>query len=412
MDGYFFILFSLLPASIILGPAISLFNILLINFSFIGLIVYTKEYKFLSNKTVKLILILWLYLIFNSIISKDFSIGALRNLGFIRFIILFCSFNYFFYHKSFFDKILIIWTLTLFILTVDVYIESIVGTNILGYGQEYGKRIVSFFKDEPIVGGYVNAFYLIIVGYLFSLSHKFSVNYKYLILLISLFFLSAILLTGERSNTIKAIVGLSIFYSINNDFKIKEKLISILLAVLLIGSLISSSDFLKLRYKDQILYPIRNFLNADVKSIEDESNSGISIYASLYKSGYSVFKNYPLFGVGNKNYRVETCVEIKKPNYLCNTHPHQIYFEFLSEHGFIGTIILLFVFFSLIFGKLKIILESRNYIQIGCCIFLFNLYIPFLPSGAFFGDYNFTIFWLNLSLMYALNKKTNIFTKS
>ena len=176
--------------------------------------------------------------------------------------------------------------------------------------------------------------------------------------------------------------------------------------------MISSSDFLKLRYKDQILYPIRNFLNADVKSIEDESNSGISIYASLYKSGYSVFKNYPLFGVGNKNYRVETCVEIKKPNYLCNTHPHQIYFEFLSEHGFIGTIILLFVFFSLIFGKLKIILESRNYIQIGCCIFLFNLYIPFLPSGAFFGDYNFTIFWLNLSLMYALNKKTNIFTKS
>ena len=25
-----------------------------------------------------------------------------------------------------------------------------------------------------------------------------------------------------------------------------------------------------------------------------------------YKSGYSVFKNYPLIGVGNKNYRVET----------------------------------------------------------------------------------------------------------
>ena len=185
MNSYFFILFSLLPASIILGPAVSLFNILLINFSFIGLIIYTKEYKFLSNKTVKLILILWLYLIFNSIISKDFSIGALRNLGFIRFIILFCSFNYFFYHKSFFDKILIIWTLTLFILTIDIYIESLAGTNILGYGQEYGKRIVSFFRDEPIVGGYVNAFYLIIVGYLFSLSHKFSVNYKYLILLVS-----------------------------------------------------------------------------------------------------------------------------------------------------------------------------------------------------------------------------------
>ena len=29
-------------------------------------------------------------------------------------------------------------------------------------------------------------------------------------------------------------------------------------------------------------------------------------YIILYKSGYEVFKNYPYFGVGNKNYRLET----------------------------------------------------------------------------------------------------------
>ena len=28
------------------------------------------------------------------------------------------------------------------------------------------------------------------------------------------------------------------------------------------------------------------------------------------------------------------------------THPHQVYFEFLAEHGLIGTTILLFVIFS------------------------------------------------------------------
>ena len=32
-------------------------------------------------------------------------------------------------------------------------------------------------------------------------------------------------------------------------------------------------------------------------------------YIKLYRSGYEVFKNSPLFGVGNKNYRVETCRE-------------------------------------------------------------------------------------------------------
>ena len=156
LNSYFLLLFSFIPASIILGPAVSLVNILLIDFSFIFLILYKKDYKFLSNKTIKLIIFLCLYLIFNSIIAIDFSMSANRNFGFIRFGILFLAFNYFFYNKDFVIKVLIVWTLTLSILSLDTYLESISGRNILGYGEEYGRRIVSFFKDEPIVGGLVS----------------------------------------------------------------------------------------------------------------------------------------------------------------------------------------------------------------------------------------------------------------
>ena len=418
LESYFFILFALIPASIILGPAISLANILLIDFSFICLLICTKEYKFFLNKSVKLILIFYLYLIFNSIISENFSIGVSRNFGFFRLIILFCAFNYFFYHKSFFNKIFIIWALTLFTLMIDVYIESYTGTNIFGYGELYGKRIVSFFKDEPIAGGYISAFYLIIIGYLFSLSHKFSSNYKYLILLVSLFFLCAILLTGERSNSIKAIFGFFIFYFINDQFKIKEKLISVLLIFVLIGSLINTSDYIKKRYKSELIdsivyvYQSKKTDLSTRKFRKSDEASFLIKYYELYKSGFTVFKDHPFFGAGNKNYRHVTCAEVRNLNYICTTHPHQIYFEFLAEHGFIGTAIILFILFSLIFSKLKIILQSKNYIQIGCFIFLLISFMPILPSGAFFADYNFTIFWLNLSLMYAVNNKTNVFSKN
>ena len=161
LNFYFLFLFSFIPASIIIGPAISLFNILLIDFSFIFLIFYKKDFKFLSNKTVKLIIFLCLYLVFNSIIAKDFSMSALRNFGFIRFGILFLAFNYFFYNnKNFVINVLATWLLTLSLLSLDTYKESISGTNILGYGEAYGARIVSFFKDEPIVGGYIHGFYL------------------------------------------------------------------------------------------------------------------------------------------------------------------------------------------------------------------------------------------------------------
>ena len=416
-NTYFLLLFSFIPASIIIGSAVSLINILLIDFSFIFLIFYKKEYKFLSNKTVKLIILLCLYLIFNSIISKDFLMSFHRNFGFIRFGILFLAFNYFFYNKDFVNRVLIIWILTLSILSLDTYIEAIFGTNILGYGEGYSSRIVSFFKDEPIVAGYINGFYLIIIGYLFHLNNKISNKYKYIVLIFTIFFLIAIILTGERSNSIKAIFGFFLFYFSIDTFKFKEKIFSVLLLIFVFIFLLKSSDFLKLRYYNQFVEPMIYLLksNEEKKNYEIDKyykNFDNNIYIRLYKSGFEVFKRYPIFGVGNKNYRVETCSKEKKLNYMCTTHPHQFYFEFLAEHGLFGSVVLLFILFNLIFGRIRIILASKNYLQIGCLIFLTTSFIPFLPSGAFFADYNLTIFWLNLSIMYSIGKKTNVYTSN
>ena len=413
LNSYFLLLFSFIPASIIVGPAISLINILIIDFSFIFLILYKKDYKFLSNKTVKFIIFLCLYLVFNSIISKDFSMSAYRNFGFIRFGILFLAFNYFFYNKDFINRVLIVWILTLSILTLDTYLESISGRNILGYGEEYGRRIVSFFKDEPIVGGYINGFYLVLIGYLFYLNDKIVNKYRNIILIYSIFFLIAIVLTGERSNLIKAVFGFFLFYSFNDFFKFKEKILSILLLILMFTLLLNNSNFLKLRYGSQFFKPIISIFqsNSQIQKNEISIKNKLkdNIYIGLYQSGFDVFKKYPIFGVGNKNYRLETCSAKNITKYNCSTHPHQIYFEFLAEHGFIGSMILLFILFNLVFSKIKIILNSKNYLQLGCLIFLITSFIPFLPSGAFFADYNLTIFWVNLSIMYAVEKKTNVY---
>jgi O-antigen ligase len=415
LNSYFLLLFSFIPASIIVGPAVSLINILLIDFLFIFLVLYKKDYKFLSNKTVKLIMFLCLYLIFNSIISKDFLMSANRNFGFIRFGILFLAFNYFFHNKDFVNRVLIVWIITLSILSLDTYIESIFGKNILGYGEEYGARIVSFFKDEPIVGGYINGFYLVIIGYFFYLNINISNIHKYIILIFSIFFIIAIILTGERSNSIKATFGFFLFYFFNDFFKFKEKVFSILLLILMFVFLLYNSDFLKLRYGGQFFKPIVSELQLNNKIQKNKTKVNTlkdNIYLSLYQSGFEVFKKYPIFGVGNKNYRVETCSNKKNSNYICTTHPHNVYFEFLAEHGLLGGMILLFILFNLIFSKIKIILDSKNYLQLGCVIFLITSFIPFLPSGAFFADYNLTIFWINLSIMYSIGKKTNVYTSN
>ena len=162
--------------------------------------------------------------------------------------------------------------------------------------------------------------------------------------------------------------------------------------VVLILILVFNLSYLKLRYFNQT------------------SNVKNTFYFNLYESGFEVFKNNKLLGVGNKNYRIETCNDIQKNNkYICTTHPHQIYFELLSEHGLIGTLIILGIFYKLIFSKISNTIRGKNYIKIGSLTYLILVFLPIIPSGAFFTDFVLTLFAINLAIFYATDDKLNIF---
>ena len=399
-----FLLFSVIPVSIVAGPAVSLLIILLINFLFIYSIVKNKETNLCYSQTVKLLFFIYIYLIFNSLISLDIYMSASRNFGFLRFIIFFIAMNYFFYKFKNFNNFLYVWIVILILFVIDVYIEAILGKNILGYSSKLSERVVSFFKDEQIAGSFINGFFFLLVGFLHNFTKSKSKNYKILVMLFSVFFLVSIIFTGERSNSIKAVLSFLVFYSLYDEITLKKKLFSLISLIGILFIIYNSSNFLKLRYEGQLFHlisskeKIMNFYNKN-------------IYFDIQRTSIIVFKSYPLFGVGNKNFRVETCDEQKnaKYHYICQTHPHQIYLEFLAEHGIIGTVFLLGVLFYLIFRVLRIIISSKNYLQLGCFVYVLGVFMPILPSGAFFSQFNSNLFWINFSILYSLSRTTNIF---
>ena len=400
------LLFSLIPISFVFGPTASLINIIIISTYIIYKITTLRNFDFIKSSSFILLVGIYLYLIVNTYISLDYGFSFLRNFGFIRLILLFLAVNYLFFEFKKYDLIFKIWGITILFIVIDSFIEYFSGTNILGYGQDiYANRIVSFFKDEPIVAGYLNGFFFLILGYLFNIQKSQS-KYIFIVYLIFTFlFLTCVILTAERSNTIKAIIGLSLFFFLCDKFKVKYKIIAFFTLIIVLTTLILNSDYLKYRYYKKIIYPI---LNSELRSEYFKEN----IYIKHYKSGYAVFKNYPLMGVGNKNYRIETRTNhLKIKNYIPDTHPHQIYFEFLSEHGIIGTIILLSIFFYIIFQNLKICIQSQNSLQLGAFCYLIINFIPILPSGSFFSDFNITLFFINFSIFLACNPSSNIFTK-
>jgi len=308
LEYYFIVLFSIIPVAVVIGPTISLANILLIDISFIFTLIHSKNFLFLKKKSVILILIICVYLIFNSLISQDFSIGYKRNFGFIRFLILFIAFNYFFLRDDFYKKVFLAWLFTITLVCIDIYVEHFFGKNILGFSgnkAHYGDRIVSFFKDEPIVGSYINAFYLLLVGFVFHLLGDLSYKKKLVILFLSIILFFSILLTGERSALIKALSALMIFYSLSDTFKIKEKVILLIVIFTISISIYSNSVFLKSRWVTDNSLSI--FKSKGIKKSTNLIKGNENLYLTIYRSGLTVWKNYPLFGVGNKNYRIVTC---------------------------------------------------------------------------------------------------------
>lgn len=406
-DKYFLFLFCSIPVSYLLGSAISLANIILINISFIILVICRGDYKFLKSEPIKYLLILYIYLIINSYLSIDRSINIFRNFGFIRFIILFAAINYFFKNENFYTKVFKFWLFIILIVSLDTCIEQFTGKNIFGFnygerfhnGEPFFSRVVSFFKDEAVVGGYFLGFYFMLSGFLFDKLNDKKIIIPYIIMII---ILGVIILTGERSNSIRALLGFILFIIFLKKINFKKKIILIIAIISLIIFFISNQTYLKIRFL------------SNIKSIFTSH----TIYFDIYKSGIQVFKNHKLFGVGNKNYRVETCRETNifkaknSENYICQNHPHQIYIELLSEHGLIGSFLILFVLFKLIFSKIFNTFFNNNYVKIGSLIYITTMFIPLIPSGAIFGDFLLTLLMINISIFYALDKNTNIFVKN
>ena len=415
-NRYLLILLSILPLSFLIGPSISLINILVFDIFIILFFFIKKDWSWTNKIIIKIFLLLYLYLIFNSFISIDPMMSFLRNFGFIRLIIFFVGINYFFYKYKYPNKIFTFWSFIILLIVIDIFIEIIFGSNILGYGSNEA-RVASFFDDELIVGGFVLSFFFITVGFYLNKHNHFDNFTKVIILFFLILFFMSIILTGERSNSIKAIMGLVII--IYSYFRFNFKSFSIIVIIFFtIMIIINNNNYIKNRFVTSIIHSGKTFSSSFHHGSPHDNPSG-NPYAKLYRSGYDVFKNYPYFGVGNKNYQVESCtnkfyqrgIHIMINDYVCMTHPHQIYFELLAEHGILGTFFILVVFSFLLIRGFKVNIEEKNFIGIGCFCYLFTMFTPLIPSGSFFSDYNISLFFINLSIMYASSKKLNIFNK-
>ena len=333
---------------------------------------------------------------------KNIDNSILRNLTFIKYIILVIGTVLFLPKKNYrFNLILKSWLIISIIFSIDMFIQFIFGKNVIGLESPLKlHRVSGFMGDELKAGALMLGISLSSACFLIKDSKFNNIG-----LITLTFFLSAIFISGDRSNFIKAIIIFSILLFFLNKQNLKKMMYLISILIILISLVILNLHTFKERYVNNIFSDLVSYKFNIIKYVNNTE------YGILYNYGLRVFEKNKIFGVGNKNFRL-ICDEphrqqflnenkINKNDFRCNSHPHQIYIEFLAEHGLFGFSILLISIFYFIKSNYLIILDKKD--PLLDCLFLKILiyFVPILPGGSFFSSFNATIFWLNFSLFYA-----------
>jgi len=395
-----FFFFLIFPFSILLGSFAINLNIFIISSIFIFELIRKKDIKkTFNNKSFYLLIIFLLSLLINLIFSNDLSLSYPRVLK-IFFIILFifsfkeCLLNS---NKNYKEKLYKTWSIIFALVVFDLIIEFIRGKNIIGLESVFPGRLASFTGKESVIGNYFYGFVLIFLSYL----HTNFTQKKYLNLSLAIFLIVISFLIGERSNFIKTFIIINLFIFFLYDFKLKHKIFSLILIVFLMTAFVNSNQYYKNRYFDQV----SSILNDGGISTYLKN----SVYGAQYNVANEIFKDNFFFGVGIKNFRIESAkTKYDNLEHLMNhsratTHPHQLHYEFLSETGIFGYFsFLIFIFLSL-YWSIKNYLTNKNIYQLSSILFILTSLIPLIPSGSFLSTYTSSIFWINYSIMVGYN---------
>ena len=405
-----YILIIIFPITFLLGNfAINLVSIFISLIFIFGLI--SKNIKFnLNDKYFYLLIFLFFTLLVNLYFSNNIQLSLPRVLKFLIIILIVMSIKFLLSELKLEERRFIFkfWSFILAIVIIDLLFELIYGQNILGQKSIIPGRLASFTGREMTIGNYFSAFSLILLSLVYSANKNLFLN---LLLAISLMIIS--FLIGERSNFIKTFSMIFVFMFVVYRFKLKYKFLFSSLIILVIFSVLNLNENYKSRYISQL----NNLFQKNGLKIFINNSQ----YGAHYLVAKKIFYDNPIFGVGVKNFRVESFNK-KYEGILSelntdgskktldtaktfgkwtggSTHPHQIHYELLAETGIFGyasffLFILLSLFFS--FSKYQ---KEKNIYCLSAMLYIFINLIPLIPSGSLFSTYTAGLFWINYSIM-------------
>ena len=437
------ILVFLFPLAFILGN--SALNALVFLIGLLGLIVYKKQvFQIRKSKLLISISCFFLYLILISL-YEDFknpkNVEVIKSFLYLRFLLLTlvlrCMMNNDEFELKYF---LIICLFFVLFVSIDLTIQSIFGTNLLGF-QSTQYHNSGIFNLERIAGGYISRFlYLGVFSVPLILNKKIKINLNLFFIFIFLIGITGLILSGNRMPSVMLLVYLLLMIIYFKNLRIVSTALLILSIVIFLISLSLDEDY-KRYYRSfygnvvNMTWSLTDYTKRFVNEKINKKTSQSSIYQEdanvawigeqykwgfwsghsiIYLTALDIFRDRPILGSGIKSFRVRCKLKMNKYSRICSLHTHNYYLEILTDTGLIGFVLFVGPIYFLLFKNL--VSRSRENFekhQIFFYSLMFILIIEFFPlksSGSMFSTNSATYVFLILGLL--LNDKIKNFFRN
>ena len=381
-SNIFFILISLFPLTIVIGPGPWNVNFYLLTiFGIFTILLNLKKFNLAIKNNYSFLLILFLfssYIIINSFVSEYKEVSFTRSIPFIKY--LFIIFGILFLRNNislkrnhyFFFTIILITSISIVI--ISSFFELFRIDFPLYTKSNVNYRLNGPFGDEAIVGSYLITFLPISI----FLLNRIKLS-KFILYLFISFVTFIIIASGERMAIIMT-CALLFLYFFKDNLKVLVLFSSLPLILVLILFYFQSHIFKEIG-RDSYTFRIH-------QTLEEISNPFETSYFKHFHTAFEIFNRNKIFGTGVKSFRYE-CAK-KKYDQLgyteeerCRTHPHNLHLEILSETGILGYLIFLMLIISFAKNYLEGIDKDDYYILILALIITF---FPIKVSGSFFSS--------------------------
>lgn len=462
--------FFLFPFFLVSGPFLAdLFVSFFIVFFFI-LKKDINYKKILSHFFLFFLIFFYFYININSLFSDFITASFKSSFPYFRFIIFSLMLCFFLNFIEGLKKIIIYsFVIIYLILVIDSSFQIIFGFNTIGLPLSEADRVSSFFGTKLVMGSFVARTFPIIIAltYLENISYKKIIQISIIVISGYLIFISAervafvfyIIITGFYlllNFKKKYFVPLILIFSMFIFLLILLKPVAykrLILSTITQSKQASSIFFHSYRHELHYLtayniFKDRLFFGHGIKSFRylcsqskyaplEKIELDNKVFAShsgqlIFYTSAEGFKFFKIIKDSNDNddqilstkrimgpnlvYYKKNLDTVKKDEAIlsdyefndgCNTHPHNLHLQFLSELGLLGYSFLLFFSFFILINIIKIILKYfrlSNLQNKDLCLFFLLLNVlnsinPLLPSGNFFNNWLSIIFYFNIGIL-------------